>query len=444
MFKLVIIGAGSTVFVKNLVGDLLTYDELVIDKISLVDIDKYKLDIMEKLIKKMCKQEKKNIVIEAATDRREVLGDADYVVCTIDVGIVDLYEKELSIADKYGINQNVGDTVGPGGVFKGLRTIPVILEICKDIEELCPNAKFFNYSNPMCITMIAVKEFTDIEAYGLCHSVQGTQKQIADYIQVTLERMAFVCAGINHMAWFLKIEVDGEDIYPLLKDISKNSRTIKEISKNESIYSHYGVELIDYVRFEIMKHFGFFVSESPFHMSEYVPYFRKNEMQIKQLRVNNRWWLEHCINREVYFEEIKKIVNNDEKIKIEKSDEYLPEIIRSIETGRIFKANINLINNGLIANLPLKCCVEVPCFIDASGINPCYIGDLPEQCAALCRTNINVQMLAVRAVFEKNWDRKKEYIMQAIKVDPLTSSLLTLNEITEMVEELISLNKDFL
>lgn len=440
MLKIVIIGAGSMVFTKNIIGDLLTFDKLKIDIISLVDIDKKKLSLIEGLVRALCKQKKKDIHAESTTQRRDVLRDATYVICTISVGGIDNYLNELNIPDKYGVNQNIGDTIGPGGVFRGLRVITEIINICKDMEDLCPNAILLQHSNPMAAICKAINLTTKVNCFGVCHSVQGTAKQIAGYLRVPYESVSYWCAGINHMAWFLKLTVNGRDIYPELRNIASDKNKIIDLSEYENVYSEEGIKLVEFVRFEILKHFGYFVSESPFHMSEYVPYFRKNKEQIRKLMVHNRWWLGLKEREEEYFKDIERRINNEEFGDYEKTIEYAPDIINSIENNIPFRANLNVTNNNLINNLPRDSCVEVPCSIDSEGIHPCYVGSLPEQCAALNRTNINVQELLVRAVVEK----KKEYIYQAVKLDPLTSSILTLSEIDEMVDELIQASSKYL
>jgi len=435
MPKIVMIGAGSMVFTKRLIGDILSFPELSESTISLVDIDRRRLDLITRLTKKMVRQEGGKVRVESTTNRREVLGGADYVIITIAVGGLNAYLSDIQIPDKYGINQNVGDTLGPGGVFRGLRIIPVLLEICKDMEEICPDALLINYSNPMAINCWALNKATKIKNIGLCHSVQGTARQLARYIGVPYNEISYWVAGINHMAWFLELKWKDKDAYPILR------KRIKENPKLWDVLGEYGgVKLKDEVRFKIFEHFGYFVTESPFHMSEYVPYFRKTKEQIEKLGISQRWWLEHERSGESYFKEIEREVLKKEKIKIKRTDEYASYIIHSLETGIPCRINANVENKGLITNLPEGCCVEVPCLVDSTGIHPCYIGNLPPQCAALNKTNINVQELAVKAVLEKD----KEAAMQAIMLDPLTSSLLTLDEIHKMVKEMFEAEKKYL
>lgn len=441
MSKIVMIGAGSMVFTERLIGDILCFPDLSNITISLVDINENRLDLITKLARKMVKQEGRKFKIESSPDRREVLKNADYVIVTITVGGLKSYLLDLQIPDKYGINQNVGDTLGPGGVFRGLRSVPLLLDICKDMEELCPNALLINYTNPMAINCWSMNKVTNIKNVGLCHSVQGTARQLAAYIRAPYKEISYWVAGINHMAWFLEFKWDKKDAYPLLRELAEDPSRW-DVWDVLDEYRKAGINLKDTVRFQVMKHFGYFVTESPFHMSEYVPYFRKTEKQIEEFDVSERWWLEHVKSaaEETYFKEIEPRVLSKEKIKIERSEEYASYIIHSMETGIPCRINGNVENKGLITNLPGGCCVEVPCLVDKAGIHPCYVGDLPSQCAALNRTNINVQELAVKAILERN----KKAAFQAVMVDPLTSSILTLDEIYKMTEEMFEADKEFL
>jgi len=433
MPKIAIVGAGSMGFSKRLLGDILSFPELSESTISLMDIDERRLDLITQLAEKMVRQERWGAKIESTTNRRKALDGADYVIITIAVGGLEAYLPDIQIPDKYGVNQNVGDTLGPGGVFRGLRLIPILLDICRDMEKLCPKALLINYTNPMAINCWAMNKTTRIKSIGLCHSVQGTAKQLAWHIGAPYEEISYWVAGINHMAWFLELKWKKKDAYPILRRI--------ENSKLWDVLGEYGeAKLKDAVRFEIFKKFGYFVTESSFHMSEYVPYFRKTEKQIEELGVSKRWWLEHVKSEKTYFKEIEREVLSKEKIKIERTEEYAAYIIHSMETDIPCRINGNVKNKSLVTNLPEGCCVEVPCLVDKTGIHPCYVGDLPSQCAALNRTNINVQELAVKAALEKD----KKAAIQAVMLDPLTSSLLTLDEIHRMVEEMFEAERKYL
>ncbi|MEN6387127.1 MAG: alpha-galactosidase [Phycisphaerales bacterium] len=440
--KIVIVGAGSAVFAKGLIESLLLFDDIKIDNISLVDIDLKKLKVMEQVARKMCKQVNKEIEIVATDKRREVLSDATYVINSIGVGGPQVYKRDLEIADKYGVIENVGDIIGPTGIFRMLRAYPEMLGMCKDMEELCPGAYFFNYTNPMAPLCLALTRETTIKVFGYCHSVQGTAAQLANYLDVELQRVSYWAAGINHMAWFLQYKVDRQDAYPLLFELAKSEDKINAASIRDGLYATYllGNDFSDLVRFEVMKHFGYFPSESPFHMSEYVPYFRKNSTTIKRWRVNRRWWLEHELSADTYFEMLEKMVASDEPIPMQKSNEYAPDVIHANLTGQPFRANLNVPNTGLIENLPKDSCVEVPCYADADGIHPCYVGKLPDAVAALNMSNINMHKLMADAANEK----KLEYIYQAVQVDPLTAAICDLTQIRAMVSELIENNQKYL
>ncbi|HOJ93324.1 MAG TPA: alpha-glucosidase/alpha-galactosidase [Dictyoglomaceae bacterium] len=425
MPKITFIGAGSVVFSKNLLMDILSYPELADSEIALMDINKERLDLIYALAKKVIEKINCGAKVTATLNRREALDSADYVINMIQVGGLEMFEKDCEIPRKYGIDQTVGDTIGPGGVFRCLRTIPVLLDIAKDMEELCPDALFINYSNPMAINCWAMNKATKIKNVGLCHSVQGTAYQLATYVGVDPSAVSYWVAGINHMSWFLEFKLGKEDLYPKLW----------KAMENPEIY------MKDAVRFEIMKYFDYFVTESTHHMSEYVSYFRRNPERIKEL-IPERWdYLEICKNGwQPHYEMIKKEISGEKPIVIERSREYASDIIYSMETGIPNRINGNVNNSGLITNLPKDCCVEVPCLVDKTGIHPCFVGDLPAQCAALNRTNINLQELAVMAALEK--DPHKAF--QAVALDPLTSSILEPRDIKRMVDELFEAEKDWI
>lgn len=424
MAKITFIGAGSVVFAKRLLMDILSYPELSDSEIALMDINKERLDLIYALTKKLIEVIGCNAKVTATLDRREALDSAKYVINMIQVGGLEMFEVDCEIPRKYGIDQTVGDTVGPGGVFRGLRTIPVLLDIAKDMEELCPDALFINYSNPMAINCWAMNKATKIKNVGLCHSVQGTAHQLATYVGVDPSQVSYWVAGINHMAWFLEFKLGDEDLYPRLWKAMEDPK----------------IYIKDAVRFEIMKYFDYFVTESTHHMSEYVPYFRRNPERIKEL-IPERWdYLEICRDRwQPHYEKIRREALGEEPIILGRSNEYAASIIYSMETGVPSRINGNVNNDNLITNLPKDCCVEVPCLVDKTGLHPCFVGDLPPQCAALNRTNINLQELTVIAALEK--DPRKAF--QAVMLDPLTASILEPRDIKRMVDEMFKAEKDW-
>jgi alpha-galactosidase len=434
MVKIVMIGAGSHVFTANLVGDFLSWPELRDGTITLVDIDEERLELIKAYTQRLVDQNGFKTKVEATSDRRKALEGADYVTLSIRVGGLDANRLDIGIPAKYGIYQGIGDTVGPGGVFYGLRHIPVILEICRDIEEVCPDALLLNYTNPMAMITWAVNDHTRVRNIGLCHSVQGTSKELAAYLGAPLEEITYRVAGINHMAWFLELEWNGEDAYPLLR----------EKFKDPGVYdrpdAHWAGH--DVARVEIFKAFGYFVTESSQHMSEYVPYFRKRLELLERFRLNYRLdTFDDFARRRAKAEEaMRSTLERGAEIPLRRTTEYCTYIIHSIETGTLRRVNVNVRNTGLITNLPGGCVVEVPCLVDETGIHPTYVGDLPPQCAALDRTNINVQELGALAAVEKD----KELAFQAILLDPLTSALLTIDETRRMVDEMFEAEARYL
>jgi len=417
MAKITFIGAGSVVFASRLLSDILVHPELGDSTISLMDINAERLELIDKLARLMVSKYAPKVKVESTLNRKEALENSDYVIIMIQVGGLEAFEKDINIPLKYGVNQEVGDTLGPGGVFRGLRTIPVLIDICQDMEDLCPDALLINYANPMAINCWAMNRATKIKNVGLCHSVQGTAKQLAGYINVPYEDVSYWVAGINHQAFFLEYNYKGEDAYPL----------IWEASKKKEIYEK------DKVRFEMMKYLGYFITESSHHLGEYVPYFRTTEERRKTFCEPRWFYLEICKKAwKPHYERIKRQIRGEEPIEIRRSHEYGVDIIYSMETGNPCRINGNVENRNLITNLPYGCCVEVPCLVDKNGIHSCHVGDLPPQCAALNRTNINVQELAVKAALEKD----RTAAMQAVMFDPLTSAVLTPREIERMVNEM--------
>ncbi|MDN5336952.1 MAG: alpha-galactosidase [Thermotogaceae bacterium] len=425
MPKIAIIGAGSVVFTKNLVTDILMFPELQNSEIHLMDIDEDRLNTAFGLISKIAEGLKVKPTIRKTLNRREALKDADYVINTIQVGGFEATLIDFDIPEKYGLKQTIADTHGIGGIFRALRTIPVLLEMASDMEELCPKALMINYSNPMAMNVWAVYKISNIKVVGLCHSIQGTARQIASYIGVPYEKLRYKAAGINHMCWFLELEVDKKDAYPLLREARKNPEIFKK----------------DPVRFSMMDLFGYFVSESSEHMAEYVPYFIPYEEKIKELNIPIREYVRRCIEGDKEYQRNKRIALGQEPIgELKKSHEYASGIIHSMETGYRRCIHGNVENTGLITNLPNGACVEVPCMVDKNGIQPTYVGELPPQLAGLNRTQINVQDLTVRAVLE----RRKEYVYYAALLDPLAKAVMKPEKIIEMVDELFEAHKKYL
>ena len=446
MTKLTIIGAGSTVFTKNIVVDLLTIEQFKSIEIALMDIDQNRLvktkEVLEIIAKKMGVTPKLSI----HTNRRESLLDADFVQTTIQVGgykpstVID-----FEIPKKFGLKQTIADTLGIGGIMRSLRTIPVLLNIAEDIEQVCPNALWMQYVNPMCTNMIAInKVFPNIRNIGLCHSVQGTAEMLAEDLQENINNISYQCAGINHMAFFQKFEKisTGEDLYPKLKRLANQILSDKKISSRTKKQEFPGRNLHEKVRYEILKRFGFFVTESSEHFAEYVPWFIKpnKEELIEKYKIPVDEYIFRCEYYSELWNELDKdisIITNEE---IKRSHEYASYIIDAIVNNNKFIVYGNVMNNGLIENLPSNCCVEVPCIVNDKGFYPQKIGRLPEQLSALMRTNINVQILTAEAALTK----KREHIYHAAMLDPLTSSHLSIDEIFALTDEMLEAHADYL
>ena len=425
MAKVTLIGAGSVVFASRLATDILSWPDLQAGTICLMDIHAGRLETITGYIKQLVAQQHLPTIVESTQDRRAALAGADYVIIMTQIGGLAMYEHDVVIPRRYGIDQTVGDSLGPGGVFRGLRSIPVLVDICRDMEELCPNALLINYSNPMAINCLAMERASKIKTLGLCHSVQGTAELLAQFIGAPISEIAYSVAGINHQAWFLRFEWNGRDAYPLLYEKMRDPETLAK----------------EPVRFDIMKHFGAFVTESSHHMSEYVPWYRKNPETVNKF-LPTRWdYFEICKGREgPHYDKIRAQAAGTEPIEFDRSHEYCSYIINAIETNTPYRMNGNVQNTSLITNLPEGCCVEVPILCDNAGLHPCHVGKLPTPLAAINRTNINVQELAVEASLTGN----REMVYQAVKMDPLTGALLTLDQITAMVDELFAAESDWL
>ena len=431
MAKIVFIGAGSHAFSRLLVTDILSFPELRDSTITLMDIAEEPLGLITAFTKKLVKQQGFNTVVQSTMDRREALEGANYVFVTIMVGKPRTLQAYPEITSKYGI-EGSHDTIGPSGIFYGLRHVPVILDICHDMEELCPDAWLLSYANPMAIICWAVNDYTRIKNVGLCHSIPHTTVELANYFGVPKEEISSWVAGINHMAWFLKLNLRGKDAYPLLR----------EKFKDPALYSrpnaHWGGP--DIVRAEVLKAFGYFVSEGSPHMATLIPYFKKRPELIERFKVDDNKFEQPAARRAREDKELKQQINSDYMFPVNRSDEYGPIIIHSIETGVPSRVCTNVKNTSLITNLPDGCCVEVPCLVDREGVHPCYVGDLPPQLAGLNRTNINVPEMAVRGIVEKD----KTKIFKSLLLDPLTSAILTIDETRQMAEELFQVSSEYL
>jgi len=429
MPKVTFIGAGSAVFARQLMTDILAIDGLEQGTFALVDIDATRLDLARRIAERLIEMTGKQWKVEASTDRGEVLRGTDYVVNSIEVAGLKNVRFDYDIPMKYGVDQCIGDTIGPGGIFKALRTGPAWLDIVADTQKLAPQATILNYTNPMSILTLAAIRKVDLPVVGLCHSVQGTSRQIAGYLDIPYEEMQWECAGINHNAWFTKLERAGDDLYPELR---RRART-------QEIYEK------DPVRFEVMLQLGAFVTESSGHFSEYVPYFRKRSDLVQKYArpgylgesgfyANNwpRWRREND-------DSIEAMLNRDKPVPLKRSLEYGADIIEAIECGRPASIHGNVLNNGSIDNLP-NGCVEVECKVGRGGMETLPFGPLPEQLAALNRSHMAVHELVVDALMK----RSKQQAKYALMLDPLTAAVCSLEEIDRMFEEMWSAERESL
>jgi alpha-galactosidase len=424
MAKITIIGAGSVVFANRLISDVLSYPELENTTFSLTDIDAIRLQTAEKMAKTLVEQYGNKAKVESSLDRKQALRDADYVLNLIQVGMHEATLLDFEIPKKYGLKQTIADTLGVGGIFRALRTIPVMLDICRDMEEVCPDALLLNYTNPMAMLILAIQKATSIKSVGLCHSVQNTANDLASYLNIPVNELDYKVAGINHMAWFLELKHKGKDLYPALF----------KAMETEEIFNK------DKVRFEMLRRLNYFVTESSEHMSEYTPYFIKRDSLIKKFDIPIDEYIRRSERNLERFAEMKRKIENGESFTVEESHEYGAPIIHSIETGTNRVIWGNVMNTNLITNLPSNACVEVPCLVNKGGIQPTHVGELPPQLAAMNMTNINVQQLTVEAALTGNID----YVYQAVMLDPHTSSVLSLDEMWAMTRELIDAHGDSL
>lgn len=429
MSKITFLGAGSTVFAKNLLGDCMTVPALQGFEFALYDIDQKRLRDSDMMLNHLKERLNSTVKIVPYTNRKEALRNAKYVINAIQVGgYHPCTITDFEIPKKYGLRQTIADTIGIGGVFRSLRTIPVMLDFARDMQEVCPDAWFLNYTNPMAVLTGTMIKYGGIQTVGLCHSVQVCADQLLRSLDMPTDNIQWKIAGINHMAWLLEIKRNGEDLYPEIK----KRALIKQQTKHG-----------DMVRFELMLRFGYYVTESSEHNAEYYPYFIKRQYPelIDKFNIPLDEYPRRCEKQIKDWKKMREHLVHNRDLTHERTHEYGSYIIEAMETNKTFKFGGNVLNTGgLISNLPRKACVEVPCLVDASGVAPTYVGDLPEQLAALNRTHINPQLLTIEAAMT----RKKEYIYQAAMLDPHTSAELSIDDIVSLCDDLIEAHGDWL
>ena len=436
MKKFAFIGGGSFGFTRTLVKDLLTFPAFADAEIALMDIDEERLEYIKQACEKIVRAGGYPAKVSATTNRIEALKDADGVLCTILAGDVDVWRHDILIPKKYGIDINVGDTRGPSGIFRALRTIPVMLDICADIEKYCPNAVFLNYTNPMAMLCRAMQEkFPKLKITGLCHSVQGTAAMLAKWVGAKDDEVTYTCAGVNHQAFYLDLKWNGKDMYPLLKEAMKDPEILNA----------------EQVRNNMFLNLDYYVTESSGHNSEYVSWYRKRPDLIDKYCTNGTNWnpgkhayiLDTYTNRkDTWRNDIKAFLDKpDEEVDLTRGKEYAAYIFNAVfGDNTIFKFNGNVRNFNLIDNLPYGCCVEVPVVASKDSLESVAVGSLPDQLAVLINTTARCEELAVQAALEG--DARK--VFWACAFDPLTSAVLSLDEIQKMVTEMLEQNKDYL
>lgn len=427
--KIAIIGAGSIVFCKTLILDILATPGMEGTEFALMAPTTRKSSKVESFVNDVIAQNGLDASVYVTTDRVDAVRDAKYIVTTFQIGGVSAFEMDYKIPLKYGVDQCIGDSMGPGGLFRALRSIPEIISLANDVKKYGhKDALILNYVNPMAMICWALGT-TGVNHIGLCHGVQTTLDLIAGYVDVPKNEIDYLCAGINHMGWFLDIKHNGKDMYPLLKEKFE----LPEYYVNEK------------VRGEVFRQFGYFMTESTGHLSEYLPWFRSSKRALELYCDEPGFggasgaYYEWCAHADRKYAESFSL-DDEPKSLPERSVEYGSYIIEAIETGKTFKFNGNKRNDGMIANLPAECCAEGPIYADALGLHPVNVGNLPAQCAALNMTNINVQGLGVKAALESDC----EAIVAAAALDPLTSATCTLNEIREMCSELLEAERQWL
>ena len=433
MKKIAFIGAGSFGFTRTLVKDILSFPALSDCTLALMDINDERLSMIKMAVERIVKEGSYPARVIATKDRAEALKDADGVVCTILAGGVQIWRSDIEIPKKYKVDINVGDTRGPSGIFRALRTIPVMLDIVRDIERYCPNAVFLNYTNPMAMLCRAMQEKSRVQITGLCHSVQGTAAMLAEWIGAPVDEITYTCAGINHQAFYLEYKWNGKDAYPL----------IREAVNRPEIYQ------AEPVRNEMFLHMGYYVTESSGHNSEYNAWFRKRPDLIEKYCTHGTNWnpghygfiLDEYLRREDTWKEEIETWFNQREIELSRGHEYAAYIFNAIfGDNAMFEFNGNVRNFGLIDNLPEGCCVEVPVLASKKGLSPMHVGALPSHLAILNNISSRCEDLAVEGALEG--DPVK--VFRAICFDPLTSAVLSLSEIKLMVDEMFEANKDYL
>jgi len=425
VIKVTFVGAGSIEFTRNVVTDLCSYPEFAGGlELSLYDISEQRLDFAQRLAGQIVQQTGCGAVVRATTDRREALRGASYVINEVQVGGYAATRADFDIPARYGVRQTIGDTLGIGGIFRGLRTIPVVLALARDMQEVCPDACLLSYSNPMAMLPWAVYAGTPLRrVYGLCHSVRDTQAFLTGLVGADPDRVRFLTAGFNHQAFVLRFEQDGQSLYPRLAEIIEGSPQLQRR-----------------VRVEIFRRFGYFPTESSEHSAEYVPWFMHHDSQIQQFQIYVGDYLARSEENLRELESLQQQLDAGAPLDLAPTSELASLFIHSVETGQERELHVNIRNGGLISSLPEDCCVEVPALVGAGGAKPVPVGELPPQLAALNRTFLNVVELTVRAALEES----RDHVYQAALLDPNTAATLTTADTIAMCDDLVEAHRDLL
>jgi alpha-galactosidase len=434
MVKVALIGAGSAVFAQSLITDILAIDGLDAGTFVLVDLNTERLELAHDVAEQTIKSAGKAWTVQATTDRRSILPNCDYVLNMIEVGGLANVHSDYAIPMKYGVDQCIADTIGPGGIFKYLRTAPSWLAICRDIEELCPHALVINYSNPMSALTLTALRATSLQVVGLCQSIVQTAYELTDFVDVPYERMSFRCAGINHLSWFVTLEMDGEDLYPRLRKAAEDPIVYRQ----------------DPVRFDLMRAFGYFTTESSGHVSEYMPYFRKRR-ELVEYYVNlqpdcvggeraSRWPVDRDEHDKRLRDYLERERRGERAFFLDRGLDAGSYIIEGHALNRPQVIYGNVCNDGVIENLPHDGCVEVVCLVDGNGIQPMQFGRLPTQLAALDNSHMMIHELLVQALLNE----EREAAVQALMLDPLTAAVCSLTEVRQMFDEMVATQQVYL
>lgn len=454
MYKIAMIGAGSVSFSRKLVNDLLFMDAFKDAEIRLMDVDAERLDFATQTMDVVNQKRGAQAKFVATTNRLEALDGADFVITMLQVGGFAATQVDFDVCKKHGLKLVIGDSMGVPGLSRALRTLPVMMDIAHDMEKVCPDAPLLNYTNPMGMLMAAILRGSKIDGVGLCHGVFGTARKLAQFIGASVEDVQYLCAGINHLAFFLKYEVNGEDAYPRIREVFDTTHKDQEL-----------------VRQEMFRRLGYFMTESSFHLPEYLPYFIKRDDLIKEYDIAIDEYLARSAENVEIYEKVSEAFAQGKNLLAEggsvtftpksrmrqghaeageevqafnvadkPSGEYAAEICQAMVTGKPYVFNGNILNKGLITNLWQNSCVEVPCLVDHNGIQPTYVGDLPPQCAAIIQTNVNVQELTTRGFLEQN----KDFIYHAALLSPLASAVLSSKEIYALMDDLVTAHRDFM